>query len=256
MFRTINGVIAIITTIVLSACSGSGTVTTPTPTPTPVVAPVAVVTISALNSSSLSVVGGSPMTGTVTLSGVAPAGGASVVLSGSDPLTVPAAVIVPAGATTATFAITTRVVGVSTTGTLNGSYGGASLSLVLSVTQPTGAIARFGVSGRTESDTCALISGGATLECTFNGSTSSAPGTIVAWDWTYGIATTLRQTTTGPVLTMPAVTCGFLPSPPMPSGQDAFTMTVSLVVHDNLGNVSPIVTSSGVRVFPVGTCGF
>jgi hypothetical protein len=258
MLRFTTGVISVLTTITLTACGGSSTLTAPTvtPAPAPVVAPIAAVTIFSINSSALSVVGGSPMIGSVTLTGAAPASGASVVLSASAPLTVPATVMIPAGQATATFPIATRAVGVSTTGTVNGSYGGTSVSLVLSVTQPTGAIARFGVSGRTESETCALTNGGATLECTFDGSTSSAPGTIVAWEWTYGVATTITQTTSGPVLTMPAVTCGFIPPAPMPPGENAFRMTVTLVVRDNLGNVSTAFSNSDVRLFPAGTCGF
>ncbi len=56
-----------------------------------------------------SVVGGSPSTGTVTLSGPAPAGGAVVSLSSDNTLaaTVPASVTVAAGATSATFPVTT-----------------------------------------------------------------------------------------------------------------------------------------------------
>jgi hypothetical protein len=210
MFKYITGVTAVLTAIALTACSGSSTITAPTPTPTPapVVTPVVAVTIASINASSLSVVGGSSLTGSVTLSGVAPAGGASVVLSGTDPLTVPATVMIPAGATIGSFAIATHAVSVTTSSTLNGSYGGTSVSLVLSVREPDGAVARFGVDGRTESETCALINGGATLECTFDGTTSTAPGRIVSWEWTYGVATTLTQTTSGPVLTMPVVTAG------------------------------------------------
>jgi hypothetical protein len=33
-------------------------------------------------------------------------------------------------------------------------------------------------------------------------------------------------------------------------------MTVTLKVHDNLGNVSAVKTDNGVRLFPAGTCGF
>jgi hypothetical protein len=127
---------------------------------------------------------------------------------------------------------------------------------VLSVTRPTGATARFGVTGPTESETCTLTNGGSTLNCTFNGSTSTAPGTIIAWDWSYSIATTVSQTTSGPELTMPGITCGLLPPPPMPPGNQWLTMTVRLRIRDNLGNVSADAVNSGVRLFPLGTCGF
>jgi len=36
----------------------------------------------------------------------------------------------------------------------------------------------------------------ATLNCTFNGSTSSAPEPSFAWDWSYTVATTFSQVTT------------------------------------------------------------
>ena len=57
-----------------------------------------------------------------------------------------------------------------------------------------------------------MSNSGNTLNCTFNGSTSTAPGTITAWDWTYKVAATFAQTTTGPVLTMPAVNCSLMPA--------------------------------------------
>jgi len=33
-------------------------------------------------------------------------------------------------------------------------------------------------------------------------------------------------------------------------------MTVTLKIHDDLGNVSAVATNDGVRLFPRGTCGF
>ena len=56
--------------------------------------------------------GGADSTGKVTLSAAAPAGGAVVTLTSSNlnAATVPASVTVAAGATTATFAITTKAV--------------------------------------------------------------------------------------------------------------------------------------------------
>ena len=101
-----------------------------------------------------------------------------------------------------------------------------------------------------------MANNGATLNCTFNGSTSSAPGTIVAWDWSYRVATTFSQVTTGPVLALPGVNCSLLPSPPLPAGTTWFPLIVTLTIHDSLGNVSAVATNSGARLFPNGTCGF
>jgi hypothetical protein len=214
------------------------------------------VALSSISLSTSSVVGGNPVTGTVSLTATAPAGGAVVTLSAGDPVTVPASVTVPAGLASATFTIATRTVSGTISGTISGSYGGASASALLSVTKPTVATASFGVSGPTESDTCTLVNGGDTLNCTFNGSTSTAPGTIIAWDWSYRVATTFAQTTSGPQLTMPSINCSLLPLPPLPAGSLWFTMIVTLKVHDDLGNVSAEVTNGGVRLLPQGACGF
>ena len=219
-----------------------------------------VVPRAALSSISLSVstvVGGDSVPATVNLTSNAPAGGAVVTLSAGDPLSVPPSVTVPEGSTRVSFVILTRAVGGTIAGTVSGSYGGASASAVLSVTKPTVATASFGVTGPTETDTCTLTNGGNTINCTFDGSTSTAPGTITAWDWSYRVATTFGQTTTGPRLTQPTVNCTLLPAPPLPaSGNQWFAMVVTLKVHDSLGNVSAEVTNSGVRLFPQGSCGF
>jgi hypothetical protein len=217
--------------------------------------PAALVSILAMRLSALSVVGGDSVTGTVILTAGAPAGGAVVSLASIDPLTVPASVTVVAGQLSATFPISTRTVGSTLSGLVTGSYGGTSAFAALSVTHSAVATAVLGVSGPTESDTCTLTNSGNTLNCTFDGSASTAPGTIIAWNWTYGVVGTLAQTTSGPRLTMPAFNCSLLPPPPFPPGTPNFTMIVTLTIHDSLGNVASN-TDSGVRLLPQGTCGF
>lgn len=212
--------------------------------------------LSAITLGTSSVVGGDSATGTVTLTRGAPDGGAAVSLSANDPVTVPPNVLVAAGSTSATFSIRTRAVGGSIPATISASYAGASASVVLTVTPPTTATARFGVTGPSETETCTLTNNGNTLDCTFNGSTSTAPATIIAWDWSYSVATTFSQSTTGPVLAMPAINCTFLPAPPLPPNTMWLTMTVRLKIHDNLGNVSAEAVDSGVRLMPQGSCGY
>ena len=212
--------------------------------------------LSSITLSASTVAGGGVVTATATLTAAAPAGGAVVSLSSSDPVTVPPSVVVPAGATTAMFTVVTRTVGGTIAVTISGSYGGASASVTLSVTRPTTATASFGVTGPHETETCVLTNNGNTIDCTFNGSTSTAPGTIVAWDWTYGITTMLARTTTGPQLTMPAFSCSLAPAPPLPANASWLTMTVTLKVRDHAGNVSAVATDSGVRLLPQGSCGF
>jgi uncharacterized repeat protein (TIGR01451 family) len=82
------------------------------------------------------IIGGGMVTGTVTLSRPAPAGGAMVLLSSASPAaaSVPPSVLVPSGATSATFTITTRPVQVALEVDLTASYAGvdrtASLQLL------------------------------------------------------------------------------------------------------------------------------
>jgi hypothetical protein len=92
--------------------------------------------LSSLSLNPTSVTGGSSSTGTVTLSGPAPAGGAQVTLSSSNTTAarVPSGVTVAAGATSATFVVSTSAVTASTTVTISGSYGGATRSASLTVT--------------------------------------------------------------------------------------------------------------------------
>ena len=70
-------------------------------------------------------------TGTVTLSGPAPSGGSLVTLSSnSSCASVPASVSVPAGATTATFTITTSVVSYNTVATISATLNGTKTATV------------------------------------------------------------------------------------------------------------------------------
>ena len=102
-------------------------------TVTPAAPPAPTLASLALNPTS--VTGGNSSTGTVTLSGPAPAGGAQVALSSSNTLVarVPSSVTITAGASSATFTVSTSPVVASTTVTISGSYGGAIRSASLSV---------------------------------------------------------------------------------------------------------------------------
>jgi hypothetical protein len=86
------------------------------------VAPATVLSSVTLNPAT--VTGGGPSTGTVTLSGPAPPGGAVVSLGSSQPTvaTVEGSVTVPAGSTTANFQVSTTSVDTSTSVSITGSY--------------------------------------------------------------------------------------------------------------------------------------
>jgi hypothetical protein len=254
--RRSSFLIFVLTGALLAAACGAASPTAPTPAPSPVPTVAAAAALGSISLSASTVIGGGSVTGTATLTAAAPTSGALVLLSATDPLTVAASVTVPSGATAATFSISTRTVGGTTPATVTGSYGGASQSAGLSVTRTSVATASFGVSGPTESDTCTLTNGGNTLDCTFNGSTSTAPGTVTAWDWSYSVAATFAQSTSGPVLTNPTVNCSLVTGAQMAAGTSWFAMTVRLTIHDSDGNVSAEAISRDVRLIPVGVCGY
>ena len=78
--------------------------------------------------------GGGSVTGTLTLSAAAPAGGTSVTLSSSKSFaTVPAGVTVAAGQTQATFTVATDVVSATATAVISGTAGGVTKTANLSV---------------------------------------------------------------------------------------------------------------------------
>jgi Subtilase family len=96
------------------------------------------ITLSSVMLNPTSVTGGASSTGTVTLSGAAPTGGAVVYLSSSaSSATVPTSVAVAAGTTSATFTVTTSPVTASTAVTITASYAGANKTDILTVT-PSG----------------------------------------------------------------------------------------------------------------------
>ena len=94
-------------------------------------------TLSSLNVAPASVIGGGTSTGTVTLSGAAPAGGAVVPLASSNTAiaTVPTSVTVAAGATSATFTVSTSPLTncASSTATISATYGEVTRSAGLTV---------------------------------------------------------------------------------------------------------------------------
>jgi hypothetical protein len=95
-------------------------------------------TLSSEAVSPATIVGGSTVTGTVTLTGAAQAAGAGVSLSSSSPSVagVPTSVNVAAGATSATFNITTSAVAANTAVTVTATYNGVTRNATLTVTPP------------------------------------------------------------------------------------------------------------------------
>jgi len=96
------------------------------------------VTVDTLTFSASSLLGGKNTTGTVTLSGNAPAGGMAVNLSSDHPaVTVPAVVRVRAGTSAMHFTVRTTPVAAPTTVTVTATAGGATVQAVVTVQPPT-----------------------------------------------------------------------------------------------------------------------
>jgi hypothetical protein len=120
----VNDGAATAATATLSGC----TVSAPPPSTTP--------SLAALTLSQTTVVGGTPVTGTVSLTSSAPAGGVVVSLSSNNTTaaTVPGSVTVPAGSTAATFTVTTNSLANPQSSTIIGTSGEATRSATLTVT--------------------------------------------------------------------------------------------------------------------------
>lgn len=95
--------------------------------------PVAAATLSAVSVTPNLVAGGSNATGKAKLSAAAPASGVVVALTSTGPISVPGTVSIPAGATSATFAITTTAVSDTTAAKVTGSYAGVVKSAAFNV---------------------------------------------------------------------------------------------------------------------------
>ncbi len=129
--------------------------------------------LAALTVNPTSVTGGSSSTGTVTLTNPAPAGGAVITLTSSNPAaaTVPASVTVPRGAASASFTVRTSGVTVGTAVGITATFAGSSLSATLNV-QPSVALSSLRLSPQ-------LLKGGGTSSGTVTLSTSAPPGGAV-----------------------------------------------------------------------------
>ena len=108
-----------------------------TKTATFTVNPQAAAALAAVSLSPTSVTGGKTATGTVTLTAPAPGDGALVALVSSRArlASVPASVVVPAGATAATFIVMTQRVPATTSVKISATYLGASRTATLGITR-------------------------------------------------------------------------------------------------------------------------
>ena len=162
----------------------------------------------------VSVLGGSNSTCTVTLSGTAPAGGASVSLSANNPaVSVPGTVSVPAGASSVTVSVSTTSVAATQAATITASYAGALQTALLTVMPATLSSIRCvpaSVSGGSSSTCTATLlgtapAGGASVSLSANNPAVSVPGAVSvpagASSVTVSVSTTSVATTQSATIT-------------------------------------------------------
>jgi len=177
-------------------------------------------TLSSLTLNPTSVTGGAQSsTGTVTLSGPAPSGGAVVSLSSNNTAAarVPASVTVAAGATTASFTVSTSAVITSTTVTITAAYGGTTraatltvkpvlLATVASLTlNPSSVVGGLQSSTGTVTLSAAAPAGGASVALARSNSAASVPTSVTvpagATSTTFRVNTSIVLVTTSANIT-------------------------------------------------------
>ena len=146
--------------------------------------------LSSVTLSPTFVTGGSNSTGTVTLNGVAPAGGAAVSLSSSNNTAaqVQSSVMVPAGSTTTTFTVTTSAVATITTVNITATYGG-SASATLTVNprvalssvslSPTSVVGGNNATGTVRLNVAAPTGGVSVTLTSSNAATATVPASVM-----------------------------------------------------------------------------
>lgn len=217
-FNVTTTTVTAVTAVTITATSG-GVSKTAALTVNPA---AATVSLKSVTVNPASVVGGAGVTGTVTLSGAAPAGGVVVTLTSSSvSAKVPVSVTVPAGATSATFAITTVKVTAVASVNIRGTYNAVSQQAVLQVT-PTCAPITFVLNPTS-------VKGGAssTGTITLNGP-APAGGTVV----------TLKSSKTTAATVAASVT--------VPAGATTVTFTVSTKKVTATTSSTITVTAGGV----------
>jgi len=160
--------------------------------------------ISALQCSPTSLASAANSTCTVTLSGAAPAGGASVALTSTNSnLTVAASVTVAAGATTATFSATAGTISSNQSATVTATYNGSSANTSISLVAPVrvSSLACNPTSlGQNASSTCTVTltqaapTGGAAVTLTNSNATLTVPASVTVAAG--GTTATFNATTT------------------------------------------------------------
>ena len=233
--------------------------------------------LSAITLTPTSVVGGTSVQGTATLTSAAGSGGAVVTLSSSNTTvaTAPASVTVTAGATSVSFTVNTAAVTTTTPVTITGVFGGASRTATLSVTPPAAPAALSAVSvnptavtgGTASQSTITLTSpapaGGLAVSLSSNSTAATVPASVLvaqgASSATFSIPTSAVTTSTPVTITASAAgvtrTATLTVTPPAQTALLTVTATgrSGERVTSNPTGINVTVGSTGSASFTTGT---
>jgi peptidoglycan/xylan/chitin deacetylase (PgdA/CDA1 family) len=171
--------------------------------------------LSSVSLSPTSVTGGSAPQGTVTLTGVAPSGGATITLSSSNTTyaKAPSSVTVAAGSTSATFTVTTYTTTTSRSITITAKYNSVSKTAALTVTpgaalssvslSPTSVTGSAGSTGTVTLNSAAPTGGAVVMLSSSNTSAATVPSSVTV---ATGSTSAIFAVTTSAVTTSTSVT--------------------------------------------------
>ncbi len=211
--------------------------------------------VSAVSVSPASVTGGTGSTGTVTLSGPAPAAGAVVQLASNNTsaATVPGTVTVQSGATSTTFAVNTSAVGSATSVTISATYQGTTQTTTLavhpvlsvqSVTLNPGTVTSGATSTGTVTLNAPAPAGGTTVQLASNNtSAATVPGTVTVAassstaTFTVNTSTVSSATSVTITATLTGLATATLTVNPAPSFNPIRVNSAGAAFTDSLGRV-------------------
>jgi photosystem II stability/assembly factor-like uncharacterized protein len=222
-------------------------------------------TLSSLSLNPPSLIGGSASIGTVMLSVVAPAGGATVALVSDNPTIamVPAAVSITAGAKSATFPVSTTSVSTQTLVTISGTYGGLTKSAVLTTVPVTLSSLSLNptslTGGNASTGTVTLNApapaGGAVVTLTSSNTAVSAVPTSVtapAGATTVGFQVTTNAVTSASVITITATLGGVTQSAALTVAPAPALVSISLSPSSVRGGMPSTATIALSAAAPPG----
>lgn len=243
--RRASTALAIAAAIATAACGGGNA------------KPSDVVSLATLSLNPKTIAGGSSVIGTATLTAPATGSGALVSLSSTDRSLAlpPESVTVTTGSTSATFTVTTTGISTASSPTIGGAFGGESRSDTLLVTPPS-IVPKMVITGPSGNNTCRLNDGGGTLDCTFDGRTSTGAIASYTWDYVLGRNSLSVQSGNGNPLTPGTGACGLFAGETSRGANTNLEMRVTLTVRDGASLTVPSPPLSVTVIPRAGACGF